>query len=520
MFGREASTGVGGLVGCDVNREYDNHLSDCFWNVETAGISESDGGIGLTFPQMRDPSTFVRAGWHFVDIPADSDGIWAEPIGGGFPILWWQLPESQRPPLPSFSSGTGQPNDPYLIATAAALDRISGSPRLLKACFMLIADIDLKDVELAAIGSETSPFMGVFDGNGHTISNFTCTAMDTEYAGLFGCIDAPEAEVKNLGLVAPHVGTEVARDIGALVGRLDAGTITNCYVQDGNVSGRSYLRDQGGEIYEGRSRAGGLVGMSSGTVMDCHATCSVFGSRSAGGLAGVSAGTIINCTSSGDVSGNMCVGGLLGTHEASGGVVGCSSTGNVLAIYLFTEAPGKVLGHWQPEPRGLRAGGLVGDNTARIANSYARGSVSGTDITGGLVGSNGYIQDWDLYYEAPGEIINSYAIGAVSGTSDVGGLVGRHVIGPVISSFWDMQTSGQTTSAVGVGKTTDQMRDIQTYLDAGWDFVGETENGTEDIWWIDEGKDYPRLWWESGERGSALQTVLTDADGRITLYGN
>jgi hypothetical protein len=26
--------------------------------------------------------------------------------------------------------------------------------------------------------------------------------------------------------------------------------------------------------------------------------------------------------------------------------------------------------------------------------------------------------------------------------------------------------------------------------------VGETANGTEDIWWIDEGQDYPRLWWE------------------------
>jgi len=26
--------------------------------------------------------------------------------------------------------------------------------------------------------------------------------------------------------------------------------------------------------------------------------------------------------------------------------------------------------------------------------------------------------------------------------------------------------------------------------------AGETANGTEDIWWIVEGKDYPRLWWE------------------------
>jgi len=38
-----------------------------------------------------------------------------------------------------------------------------------------------------------------------------------------------------------------------------------------------------------------------------------------------------------------------------------------------------------------------------------------------------------------------------------------------------------------------------TFLEAGWDFVDETNNGTEDIWWILEGKDYPWLWWESVE---------------------
>jgi len=38
-----------------------------------------------------------------------------------------------------------------------------------------------------------------------------------------------------------------------------------------------------------------------------------------------------------------------------------------------------------------------------------------------------------------------------------------------------------------------------TFLEADWDFVDETENGTEDIWWILEGQDYPRLWWELTE---------------------
>jgi len=45
-------------------------------------------------------------------------------------------------------------------------------------------------------------------------------------------------------------------------------------------------------------------------------------------------------------------------------------------------------------------------------------------------------------------------------------------------------------------KATVEMQTASTFLDAGWDFVGETANGMEDIWWIDEGKDYPRLWWE------------------------
>jgi hypothetical protein len=35
-----------------------------------------------------------------------------------------------------------------------------------------------------------------------------------------------------------------------------------------------------------------------------------------------------------------------------------------------------------------------------------------------------------------------------------------------------------------------------TFTDAGWDFVGETANGTEDIWAICQGTNYPRLAWQ------------------------
>ncbi|OHB67790.1 MAG: hypothetical protein A2Y76_14505 [Planctomycetes bacterium RBG_13_60_9] len=94
-----------------------------------------------------------------------------------------------------------------------------------------------------------------------------------------------------------------------------------------------------------------------------------------------------------------------------------------------------------------------------------------------------------------GSIITSYSSGSVSGTV-YGGLVGWNG-GPITSSFWDIQTSGWTTGTGGTGKTTAEMQMAQTFLDAGWDFVDEVANGTEDIWWILEGKDYPRLWWEA-----------------------
>ena len=118
---------------------------------------------------------------------------------------------------------------------------------------------------------------------------------------------------------------------------------------------------------------------------------------------------------------------------------------------------------------------------------YSTGTVTGDSRVGGLVGSN------DV-----GAVIDCYSTGAVSGISSVGvgGLVGNSYRGSINASFWDIETSGQATSKGGTGKTTAEMQTASTFIDAGWDFVDETTNGTEDIWWILEGQDYPRLWWE------------------------
>jgi hypothetical protein len=63
----------------------------------------------------------------------------------------------------------------------------------------------------------------------------------------------------------------------------------------------------------------------------------------------------------------------------------------------------------------------------------------------------------------------------------------------VTDSFWDIQTSTQSTSIGGIGKTTAEMRASATFTDAGWDFLGESTNGTADLWKIREGLSYPRF---------------------------
>jgi hypothetical protein len=220
------------------------------------------------------------------------------------------------------------------------------------------------------------------------------------------------------------------------------------------------------------SWVGALVGGNKGIITSCCSTGTVNGDSTdgnyVGGLVGRNGGTVISCYSTGSVSGHSYVGGLVGRNY-EGSITSCYSTGSVSGELIL--------------------GGLVGSNRGSITTSYSTGLVIGEKAVGGLVGDSSW-----------GTITSCYSTGPVHGDSFVGGLVGRQGNGTtctVTSSLWDIETSAQTTSACGgTGLTTVEMQITSTFLDAGWDFVDETENGTEDIWWILEGQDYPHLWWE------------------------
>jgi len=166
---------------------------------------------------------------------------------------------------------------------------------------------------------------------------------------------------------------------------------------------------------------------------------------------------------------------MTGLRGRVGGLVSRNYDGNIATSY----STGTVVGY----DAHYDVGGLVGFNIGSVTQCYSSASVTGSSDVGGLIALN------------YGIVMECYSSGNVSGDSEVGGLVGIND-GMITTSFWDTQTSGQTASAGGTGKTTAEMQMAKTFLDGGWDFVDETANGSEDIWWILEGQDYPRLWWE------------------------
>jgi hypothetical protein len=207
-------------------------------------------------------------------------------------------------------------------------------------------------------------------------------------------------------------------------------------------------------------------------VRDSYSVGNVTGGIEVGGLVGTNYGTVNDCHSSGSViSEQDCVGGLVG--ENNGTVSNSYSTGSVTG--------------------GGYVGGLVGENWGTVSNSYTTGNVSSHTFAGGLVGINFY----------DGAVTNCYSTGSVTGDMFVGGLLGANCMdgycGIVINSFWDTQTSGQATSAGGVGKNTMEMQDITTFSYATWNIITVANPDARNlsyIWNIVDDETYPFLSWQ------------------------
>ena len=278
----------------------------------------------------------------------------------------------------AFAGGDGSPENPYLISDARHLSNVSS---VLNKNFKLIDNISLQGMNWSPLGNnldDSTCFSGVFDGNGHTISEVNVTSKQSaawdgfkntyNYAGLFGTVTGT---VKNLVLQNCSVSVsdaDLARrgDVyaGVLAGA-NFGTVKNVTVSDSSVSATAWLI----------ASTGGIVGSNVGTVDTCKvervnvSALSEGWTANAGGIAGASGdrlywdlaasvrnNTVLSCTISSEVTGAAKKSDIdFPSKTTYFGRVYCGGIGGLAVNTAST-------------------GNTADDSNIRIANSYATGS--------------------------------------------------------------------------------------------------------------------------------------------------
>ncbi len=185
-----------------------------------------------------------------------------------------------------------------------------------------------------------------------------------------------------------------------------------------------------------------------------------------------------------DITGYYFVGALSGSDNGST-ITGCFSTGSVTSGYSTN------LGYY--------TSGMVGyANTTTISKSYSTATVTTNYYGGGLIGQDA----------GNSTITNSYYAGLLTSGGLPGGLMGGNSTQSVVTnSFWDTDVSGQSTSVGGgTGKTTEEMKDIDTYtstattgLSTAWDFTGtQNDDSGNNDYWVLYPEIYPIFTWQNG----------------------
>jgi len=336
-----------------------------------------------------------------------------------------------------YGGGSGTEEEPYLISDPNHMQEIGANVGDWGSYFLLTNDIDLSrfsGTEFNIIGDWSNPFKGVFNGNGHSISNFSYdtfggSGVELDGIGIFKNVKGDPgdpAEIKNLELIDPNVVSD-GRSIGTLIGSIGIGDviIENCYSFNASVIGDEYV--------------GGLIGAIENGYT--HITS--------------------HCGTTGKVKGNESVGGLVG--------------------YLYLSTILKSWANCNVEGVNL-VGGLVGyDLESTIADSWSSGTVTGGDRVGGLVG---YAPE---FYTMP-TIRNCYSTSIVTGNSVVGGFIG-YVNGIIANCFWNRSINpyldgiGNASDPNVIGKTTSELKQPSTFTN--WDFI--------ETWGIEDNQTYPFL---------------------------
>ncbi len=298
------------------------------------------------------------------------------------------------------------------VSSVEELIAINGD---LDAKYILMNDIDLSSFDnWQAIGDESTPFTGVFNGNGYSVKNLTVkitpdALYDFDYCkddlGLFGYVK--NAIIANVNVENIDVSIDFpysdGYSFGGIAGMCEASKILNC-TASGNIDAKA-------ADFKGLGGIVGCVGIKSsranGTIIaNCKNAVNIvavgneaeggidFGSpltSCIGGIAGVinNNDAIKRCVNEGSISVKPLVkafvGGICGAAYHNAPISDCANKGNLLA-------EGNTI-----------IGGICGYSYS-IENCYNAGSVTTEKVmyakAGGIAGSTQFEPE-DIYYVLP-----------------------------------------------------------------------------------------------------------------------
>ena len=269
-------------------------------------------------------------------------------------------------------------------AQLAALSAITAAGTGAHLDIDLIADINMSGVGYTPISS----YYGVFNGQGHTISNLVINLPSQTNLGF---VDTLHGTIEN---VTFYNSTVTGYSNVGLVAGTNDGTINTVTVTGTNYTTTNITGNNTGYSASDPALVGGMVGLNVGLIKNVYFNATVHGGFSEGGIAGYN----------GD-------GTLIGTIEQA---------------QVYPDASG---GYW--------SGGVAGQNEAGsiITNTFIQGGVYGT-YTAGVTAVN------------YGQVSNVIAVnGATHGESNTGAVVERNLnAGTITNSYYDIGPYGRVST--------------------------------------------------------------------------
>lgn len=247
------------------------------------------------------------------------------------------------------------------ITSADDLKAMENNP---SGSYYLANDIEVP-ANLSLFTDSRTPFTGTLDGNGHSIKGYSYTAAsdDLMHAALF--CRTKNASFKNLNMTDVHISVKPGGNFAALAAYGQGTTFENITVS-GKLSASGII-----------NTLGAIVGsLNDGSITNCtnKADITVTGAAgaAAAGVAGTaSAATVKNCTNSGAISISGPIDGgrsyrAAGVTNIAGKVISCKNTGAV-SVTTSGSAEGAV---------SLSAAGVVGTSSKQITSCTNTGKIT------------------------------------------------------------------------------------------------------------------------------------------------